>query len=90
MIEYPVRINIDAYRGSNRRKIFDSSIMIVNAKTIENYLNNRMESCDPGEAKTFNYGTIASDAELNIEIIHKILYKLDCGAGGITIYKPVI
>ncbi len=84
MREYPIKINIKIYRGSDESKIIRCNLKIEIANKIEKYLNKKMEECKEKD-KSFEYWKIANDLNLNIKDVTDILSPIDGGFYGITI-----
>jgi hypothetical protein len=86
MAKYPIHIPRRLYGGSKkdiRRKTDKYNQMVVQ---IEQHLNKRIEECH-GEVQVIHYCDIAEEMGLPIQTVEDILFTVDCGSNGITVYK---
>jgi hypothetical protein len=77
MPSYPLHV---PYEGNDPRKR-------ALAGRIENYINSKMEEGDD-YIREFDYWVIAEDLGVQKQEVHDLLYPMDAGSNGITIYNP--
>jgi len=90
MVSYPIHVIVKPYIGNNKRRHLDFQSKLADARRIEKYLNQQMESCAAGEIRSFEYCDIAKVVDLPKEYVREILFAVDGGSNGITIGKSDI
>jgi hypothetical protein len=77
MPSYPLYV---PYDGNDPRKL-------ALARRIEKYVNSKMEESND-YIQEFDYWIIANDLDVEKQEVHDLLYPIDAGSNGITIYNP--
>lgn len=85
MALYPIHIPRDLYSGRNPPRQRQAQRFNDLAERIERYINAEMESESSG--RMFSYGTVALALGLAETEVEKILYGVDCGGNGLTVWK---
>jgi hypothetical protein len=86
MVEYPIRVPRDGYRGSQPRRKAKQREANQIAEKLEKYLNDKI-AADPSDRQTYIYGFIAGDLGLPTEVVRDILFGVDGGHNGLTVIK---
>lgn len=84
MANYPVRIQVKQYSGTNCKLSRDYHNRVEAGNKIEAYPNEQMKA---EWGTTFNYYEIADAVDLSNEVVKEILFEFDGGSGGITIWN---
>ena len=88
MASYPVSVPRKHYRGSKvslRRKAAEYNSV---AQRLEEYVNRKVEEDSDSDCSRFMYGYIAADTGLSEETVRTVLFGVDCGHNGLTVWKP--
>lgn len=83
---YPIHVPRDPYYGSNPAHLRKQERFNGIAKVLESYLNNQEEENDK-EPLMFDYWEIANATGHSEEDVRNVLFGVDAGHNGITIYK---
>ncbi len=86
MVEYPIKVPRDGYRGSQPRRKAKQCETNQIAEWLEKYLNDKI-AADPTERQVYIYGFIASDLGLRTEVVRDILFGVDGGHNGLTVVR---
>jgi hypothetical protein len=83
---YPIHVPRSRYRGSNPRLLCKAQRHNEIARMCEEYLNAKVAE-QPEDGRVYIYGFMASDMGLTTEEVYGVMYAVDCGSNGITIWK---
>jgi len=84
---YPISVIRKSYRGSDaRRRVKVQEYNRIAAK-VEDHLNADLAKQADDSVTTYLTYHIAADVGEDREIVHDIVYSIDCGANGVTLYK---
>jgi len=87
MVSYPINVPRKHYGGAKPRLRQKASDYNRLARELEDYLNQRIAASD-AETQTYLYPSIGRDTGIPLEIVRQILFGVDCGHNGLTVYKP--
>lgn len=87
MVTHPIRVPRKSYRGSKRAIAQKVAARNQLAQRLEEYLNARIaKQTEPYQA--YFYYEIAWALNLRVEDVREILFGIDAGHGGFTVYMP--
>jgi hypothetical protein len=84
MVSYPISVQRKSYRGRKESERRRCQAYNEDAALLERIVNEMIEEQGPG---TYLYYQIADRARLSVERVYKILFSVDCGSNGFTIYR---
>jgi hypothetical protein len=87
MVDYPVRVPSDYYRGRNEKRRRKADRYNDIAERIENYLNLKIREEQDQEAQSYFYSEIALELGFTVDEVCNVLFSIDCGSNGLTVYK---
>lgn len=87
MISYPVSVPMKSYRGSDARKRSKVSELNRLAQRVEEYLNTDLAAKPDDTIHVYSSYSVASDIGADFETVRDIIFSLDCGSNGVTIFK---
>lgn len=83
---YPIHVQRRSYKGAKeaiRRKTMEYNCLVAR---VEEYLNKRIEASEE-EVQVIEYYEIAQEMGLSTDTVCKILFPVDGGDNGITVWK---
>jgi hypothetical protein len=86
MPTYPVHVPLKSYKGSDARKRQTVATRNELASRLERYIN-AQEASQIDPQQVLSYGSIAMETGISFELVSEILFSVDCGSGGITMFK---
>lgn len=86
MATYPIHVPRDPYRGRMERRLRQARQRDAIAAELETYINDRFRDSDD-ESHSFMYGYIAIDTGIPEDTVRRLLFGVDCGHNGLTVYK---
>ena len=81
-----LRISRETYRGSNSSLRAKAIEYNRTAALLENHVNEQFTGC-PNNIQQFFYGSIAREMCLSEELVCEILFGVDCGHNGLTVFR---
>ena len=84
MATYPISLNAKPYRGKNPKLMNEFRRELESAARIEDHINTVMEKL---ESHVFTYSQISIETGVNRDIVRKLLFALDGGHNGITVFN---
>lgn len=81
-----IRLERKSYRGKNPRKRDRVAEYNHAAEVLEDYINKQVE-LQTEERQVYLYSKIAADLYLDVKLVARILFSIDCGSNGFTVYK---
>jgi hypothetical protein len=87
MKPYPVHIPRDGYYGCDHRRRRKAEAFNRVAAKVERYINDRAAEFAPGEHAAFYSGTIAIELREDSKLVHDVVFAIDCGSNGVTVFK---
>ncbi|MCK9685724.1 hypothetical protein [Scleromatobacter humisilvae] len=88
MPTYPVHVPRKSYKGSDARKRQSVATRNELASRLERYIN-AQEAAQTEPHQVLSYGSIAMETGISFDLVSDILYSVDCGSGGLTMFKNV-
>lgn len=86
MVQYPITVPRKIYRGSKPNLQMKAQERSRVAQQLEDYINRKVRESDREILQLF-YGSIAHDLSLSVDLVRDILFGVDCGHNGMTIFK---
>lgn len=83
MVEYPINVRRDYYRGSNERRRMKAYETNQYATRIEQTVNALLER-QTADIQSYFWDEIASESGVPMEIVKDLGYSIDGGSGGFT------
>jgi hypothetical protein len=87
MREYPVSVRRDSYRGANAAKQRKAAEYNRVASRVADYINSDLRDKPTDKIYTYLSAQIAQELGENSELVHEIVFSIDCGHNGVTIVK---
>ena len=87
MKAYPVRIAPDSYRGRDERKVAKRSEYNRVAARVEKHINDKLRDAPDNSIHQFLSAYIAINLREDSDLVHRIVFSIDCGHNGATIFK---
>lgn len=87
MAVYPVSIRRDTYRGRNASRLRKAAEYNRVAAKVEAHINQTIAGWREDEINTFYSATIARTLREDDQLVHDIVFSIDCGSNGVTIRK---
>lgn len=87
MVRYPISVPSDQYRGANARKQEKIRQRNTIASRIETYINAEMAPLPENCVHVFYSDMIAIELREDKDIVREIVFTIDCGHNGVTVYK---
>ena len=87
MAVYPVRVPRHSYRGRNETKRWHANEYNRAAGRLEHFINDKVEDLSEGACRSFMYATIARETGLDVELVHRVLGRIEAGHNGLTVWK---
>ena len=85
MKQYPIRVAYDYYHGTDRRKREKAQSCNRVAERVEKHLNNEVAKWADDSVGSIMSGVVASALREDSELVHRIIFSIDCGSNGVTI-----
>ena len=87
MVEYPIKVLWKYYKGS--KEPLRSKVIAHNrlASKLEDYVNRKIEKEQEYQVQSYTYASIAFALNLPLKTVHDVLFRLDCGSTGFTVFK---
>ena len=86
MPTYPVYVPRKSYKGSDAKKRQAVATQNELASRLERYIN-AQEASQAEPHQVLSYGSIAMETGIAFDLVRDILFSVDCGSGGITMFK---
>jgi hypothetical protein len=87
LVEYPIAIGLQQYRGANARKRQQMVERARLAQILETHIN-KLVKVQTEPIKTYDYSSISRDTGLPLDTVQDICFSIDCGHNGLTAAKP--
>ena len=87
MRQYPVRVGYDRYSGQDRRKREKALEFNRVAEKVEQYINDLVAKWDDVSMGSIMSHQVAAAIREDNDLVHRIIFSIDAGHNGVTIYK---
>lgn len=87
MKAYPISTTRDYYRGKDPRKREKASEFNRVAARVETYINDDLKDKPTDEVYQYLSHSIARELREDSELVHRVVFSIDCGHNGATIFK---
>lgn len=87
MVRYPIAAPFNAYRGKSITKLMEAQEYNRIAVRVAEYINKNIEDQPNDTTHVFMSASIAHALGESSEVVHKIVFSIDCGHNGVTVYK---
>ncbi len=87
MVEYPIHISRQRYKGSNprrREKVNESNRI---AAQLEQHINERLKA-QQSSIQVYMYHEISADTGVPLDVVSDLCFSIDCGSHGFTAIRP--
>ena len=85
--QYPIRVPGEGYSGADPRKRRKAQEYNRVARLVEQYLNTEVEKWPDDTASSVLSYQVASAIGEDNDLVHRIIFRIDGGSGGVTIWK---
>jgi hypothetical protein len=86
MARYPIRVYPKPYGGRDPKKLKKFYEELRLARILEDHLNQKI-AANPKKEQMYLYGPIADELSLSLEDVRRLLFNVDCGHNGLTVFK---
>lgn len=87
MVEFPIHVSRDSYRGSNLRRREKANETNRLAARLEQYINERLKAQE-ASIQVYGFHEIADATNVPLEIVQELCFSIDGGSNGFTAIKP--
>ena len=86
MVQYPIRVSGESYRGTNARKKSKAAQTNLIARELETFINEKLKAQEE-PIYSYSYHEVSGQTGIPLEMVEKLCFSIDCGSGGFTAIK---